>query len=93
MLGSCWELFRCFFCVKLRYHLEVVCASLFDRFLVDVAPPGTSKNLETNNLFYMFSHFSASSLKDALGVDLGRQNASEIDPKSVQDPSQNEVRN
>ena len=28
---------------KLRCSPEVVCASLFDRFLVDVAPPGTAK--------------------------------------------------
>ena len=41
----------------------------------------------------MFLHVWASSLKDALGVDFGSQNASKIDPKSVRNPIKNEVEN
>ena len=42
ILGAFSMLFR----LKLRCYLEAVCASFFDRFLVDVGPSGTSKNIK-----------------------------------------------
>ena len=54
-------------------------------------PTRTSKN-SYKPMCFMFFIFLAISLKDAFGDEFGRQNASKIDPKSVQNPIKNEAK-
>ena len=58
MLGSSWELFRYFFALNMRSYLEVLLASIFDRFWTSLEPQKLSSRLHENHMLHFLHYLS-----------------------------------
>ena len=84
MLGLCWEFFRAFFALKMRYYLEVVFSSIFDRFWTPSNPQKLSSRYSGNHIL----HFYTSYLKIVLGSILEPKWLSKSSPRGSKIPSE-----
>ena len=83
ILGSCWALSWLFLGVVLASSFKIDFMFDFDRFLIDLPPSETTKNIEKPMVFKHFCFFCFFALETDFGPILGRF----WDPKSIKNGS------
>ena len=89
MLGLCWEFFRAFFALKMRYYLEVVFSSIFDRFWTPSNPQKLSSRCSGIHFLKVFTLLILRPFWVRFWSSNGYQNRAQEAPKSHQEPTQN----